>query len=116
MKRNAREIVYYKQYYLDFYKEQNENIRLKLNWTLELIASLERVPSKFLKHIEGTDGIYEIRVKVGSNIFRVFCFFDQGKLVVLINGFHKKTQKTPKNEISLASKIKKEYFNEKGKK
>lgn len=115
MKRNVREIVYYKQYYLDFYKEQNENVRLKLNWTLDLIASLERVPSKFLKHLEGTDGIYEIRVEIGSNIFRVFCFFDQGKLVVLINGFHKKTQKTPKHEISLASKIKKEYFDEKGK-
>ena len=115
MKRNIREIVYFKQYYLDFYKEQNENVKLKLNWTLDLIASIERVPGKFLKHIEGTDGIYEIRVEVGSNIFRVFCFFDQGKLVVLINGFQKKTQKTPKNEIALALKIKKEYFDEKGK-
>jgi phage-related protein len=115
VKRFVREIVFYKQYYLDFYKEQNENVKLKFNWTLELIATLERVPVKFLKHLEGTDGIYEIRVEAGSNIFRVFCFFDKGQLVVLINGFHKKTQKTPKNEISLASKIKKEYFNEKGK-
>lgn len=115
MKRFTRKIVFYKRYYLDFYKEQNENVKLKLNWTLELIATLERVPGKFLKHLEGTDGIYEIRVEAGSNIFRVFCFFDEGQLVVLINGFQKKTQKTPKNEILLASKIKKEYFNEKGK-
>jgi phage-related protein len=72
---------------------------------------MERVPAKFFKHIE--DGIYEVRVEVGSNIFRVFCFFDDGQLVILINGFQKKTQKTPKNEIVAAKKIKKEYFDEK---
>jgi len=63
------------------------------------------------KYIE--DGIYEVRVEVGTNIFRVFCFFDEGQLVILINGFQKKTQKTPGNEIAAAMKIKKEYFNEK---
>lgn len=66
--------------------------------------------------MEGTVGLYEIRVEVGSNIFRAFSFFDEGKLIVVANGFQKKTQKTPKNEIELAEKIKKEYFNEKGKK
>ncbi len=59
------------------------------------------------------DGIYEIRVEVGSNIFRVFSFFDEGQMIVVANGFQKKTQKTPRNEIELAKKIKKEYFNEK---
>ncbi len=59
------------------------------------------------------DGIYEIRVEVGNNIFRVFSFFDEGQMIVVANGFQKKTQKTPRNEIELAKKIKKEYFNEK---
>ena len=62
--------------------------------------------------MEGSDGLYEIRVEVGSNIFRVFSFFDQGKLVILLNGFQKKSVKTPKSEIQLAEKLKKEYYNE----
>ena len=66
--------------------------------------------------MEGTVGLYEIRVEVGSNIFRAFAFFDEGQLIIVTNGFQKKTQKAPKNEIELAKKIKKEYFNEKGKK
>ncbi len=71
------------------------------------------VPKKYFSHVEDTDGLFEIRVEVGSNIFRVFTFFDEGNLVILLNGFQKKTQKTPKNEIELAEKLKKEYFNEK---
>jgi len=67
------------------------------------------VPEDYLKHLEGTDGLYEIRVQQGSDIFRIFCFFDEGKLVVLANGFQKKTQKTPKIEIEKALKIKHEY-------
>lgn len=82
-------------------------------WTFELIEDLQRVPDTYLKHIENTDGLYEIRVQLGSDIFRIFCFFDKGKLVVLANGFQKKTQKTPKKEIEMALKIKAEYENEK---
>jgi phage-related protein len=82
-------------------------------WTLELVEDLKRVPETYLKHIENTDGLYEIRVQLGSNRFRIFCFFDQGQLIVLMNGFQKKTQKTPKKEIEIALKIKKEYENEK---
>jgi phage-related protein len=78
-----------------------------------LIEDLQRVPETYLKHIENTQGLYEIRVQQGSNIFRVFCFFDEGKLVVLANGFQKKSQKTPKKEIEMALKIKSEYENEK---
>jgi phage-related protein len=63
----------------------------------------------------GSSGIFEIRVEVGSNIFRVFSFFDKGKLIILLNGFQKKTQKTPKNELELAEKLKKQYFDEKDK-
>lgn len=71
------------------------------------------MPGDYLKHIEGTNGLYEIRVQQGSDIFRIFCFFDEGKLIVLANGFQKKTQKTPKSEIDKALKIKKEYETEK---
>ena len=78
-----------------------------------LIATLDRVPLKFFSHMEGTTGIYEIRVEVGSDIYRVFGFFDKGQLVILINGFQKKSQKTPKKEIELAEKLKKQYFDEK---
>jgi phage-related protein len=73
------------------------------------------VPEKYFKHITGSTGLYEIRVEVGSDIYRVFSFFDKGQLVILVNGFQKKTQKTPKNEIELAERLKKQYFDEKGK-
>jgi phage-related protein len=109
----TREIVYYRHYYLDFFNKQRREVKKKLNWTLYLIATVERVPEKYFKHISGSDGIYEVRVEVGSDIFRVFCFFDKGKLVVLANGFQKKTQKTPQNEIEQAERIKAAYFNEK---
>jgi phage-related protein len=66
-----------------------------------------------LKHLEGTDGLYEIRIQLGSNIYRIFCFFDAGSLIIITNGFQKKTQKTPKQEIEKALKIKLEYENEK---
>jgi phage-related protein len=82
-------------------------------WTFALIEDLERVPEIYLKHIEETDGLYEIRVQHGSDIFRIFCFFDKGQLVVLANGFQKKTQKTPRKEIDQALKIKQEYESEK---
>ena len=61
----------------------------------------------------GSDGLYEIRIEFESNIYRIFCCFDKGDLVVLFNGFQKKSQKTPKNEIELALKLKTEYFNQK---
>ena len=111
-----RQIFYYKYYFLEFFDEQTEDVQRKFNWTLELIATINHVPKKYLQHMEGTVGLYEIRVEIGSNIFRAFAFFDEGQLIVVANGFQKKTQKTPKNEIELAKKIKKEYFNEKDKK
>ena len=74
------------------------------------------VPEKFFKHLEGTDGLFEIRIKFGSDIYRVFCFFDEGNLVILLNGFQKKTAKTPKNEIEKAERLKKKYYEEKSRK
>ena len=87
-------------------------MRNKIIWTLDLIEDHQRVSELYLKHLEGTDGLFEIRVQQGSDIFRIFCFFSQGQLVVLANGFQKKSQKTPKQEIERALKIKKEYENE----
>jgi phage-related protein len=71
------------------------------------------VPTKYFKHVEDSNALYEIRVEVGSNIYRVFCFFDKEQLVVILNGFQKKSQKAPRNEIELADKLRKQYFDEK---
>jgi phage-related protein len=78
-----------------------------------LIKQVDRVPEKFLKHLTGTNGLYEIRIEYQSNIYRIFCCFDEGKLVVLFNGFQKKTQKTPQKEIIKAEHLMQDYFNNK---
>ena len=109
----VRHIYLYKDYFKNFYLKQREKVKDKIIWTFRLIETIIQVPTEYLKHIEGTNGLYEIRVKSGNDIFRIFCFFDEGKLVVLANGFQKKTQKTPKSEIEKALKIKDEYENEK---
>ena len=113
VERFIREIYYYRNYYLDFFELLKPEVKRKFNWTLKLIATVERVPVKYLKHIEGLINLYEIRVEVGSDIYRVFGFFDEGKLIVLLNRFQKKSQKTPRNEIDLAERLKKQYFDEK---
>lgn len=105
-----REILYFEDHYLDFYKTLKPEVKNKFNWTLQLISTVERIPEKYFKHLTGTDGLFEIRVEVGSDVYRVFSFFDKGLLIILANGFQKKTQKTPKNEIELAEKLKKQYF------
>ena len=109
----VRTIVFYKNYFPVFFSKQNSKVKDKIIWTLDLIEDLKKVPETYLKHLESTDALYEIRIQQGGNIFRIFCFFDHGQLVVLANGFQKKTQKTPKQEIEKALKIKEEYFNEK---
>ncbi|MHB1278741.1 MAG: type II toxin-antitoxin system RelE/ParE family toxin [Bacteroidia bacterium] len=111
--RKHRKAIFFGEYFQNFFSKQSKKVKAKIVWTIELIEELPRVPETYLKHIENTDGLYEIRVQFGNDIFRIFCFFDRGKLVVLANGFQKKTQKTPKKEIELAVKIKKEYENEK---
>jgi len=107
-----RKITFYKNYFQDFFAKQNKKLKAKIVWTFDLVEDLQRVPETYLKHIENTDGLYEIRVQSGSDIFRIFCFFDQGQLVVLANGFQKKTQKIPAKEIEMALKIKAEYESE----
>ena len=107
-----RQVVAYKNYFLDFYEGLNDNVQRKIEWTLNLIRVTPQIPEKYFKHLEGTKGLYEIRVEVSSNIYRIFAFFDKGNLVVLGNGFQKKSQKTPKQEIERALKIMEEYQNE----
>ena len=111
-----RQVIAYKKYFLDFYAEQPKNVQAKLEWTLELIRVTRQVPEKYFKHMEGTKGLYEVRVEAGSNIYRIFGFFDKGNLIILGNAFQKKTQKTPKTEIEKALKIMEEYYNEKNNK
>ena len=108
-----RQITFYKDYFQVFFDKQSKKVKTKIMWTLEIIEDLQRVPELYLKHLENTDGLYEIRIQVASDIFRIFCFFDKGQLVVLVNGFQKKTQKTPKQEIELALKLKAEYESKK---
>jgi len=108
-----RNITFYKDYFQEFFVKQRNKVKDKIIWTFELIEELQRIPETYLKHIENTDGLFEIRVQQGSDIFRIFCFFDQEQLIVLINAFQKKSQKTQKNEIEKALKIKEEYENEK---
>jgi phage-related protein len=108
-----RTVIFFKNYFNKFFVKQKEKVQQKIVWTINLIEELDRILETYLKFIENTDGLYEIRIQKGNDIFRIFCFFDEGKLVVLANGFQKKTQKTPKKEIKKALKIKKEYENEK---
>ena len=112
----VREVIAYKNYFEDFLKEQPTKVQDKIFKIIEAIETLERVPKNYLKQIVGTKNLYEARIQLASNIWRVFCFFDNDKLVILINGFQKKTQKTPKSEIEKAKKLMAAYFNEKYKK
>ncbi|AWG24403.1 type II toxin-antitoxin system RelE/ParE family toxin [Flavobacterium kingsejongi] len=110
----ARKIIFHENYFIEFYQKQDEKVKVKIQYVLELIKQVDRVPDKFLKHLTGTDGLYEVRVEYQSNIYRIFCCFDEGKLVVLFNGFQKKDQKTPKGELEKALKLMTEYFDQKG--
>ena len=110
-----RQIVYFKKHFKEFYDSLDSKLKNKIDEVLFMIRIAERIPSKFFKHMSGTDGLFEIRIQYRSNIYRVFCCFDEGNLVVLFNGFQKKSQKTPKKEIERALRIKDEYFELKSK-
>jgi phage-related protein len=109
----SRTIITYNDYFEEFLSKQRQKVKDKIIWTFLLIEEIRQVPETYLKHLEGTDGLYEIRIQLASDVFRIFCFFDDDKLVVLANGFQKKTQKTPKQEIVKALKIKEEYYENK---
>ena len=110
-----RKIIFFETHFIEFYQKQNTKVKEKIQYVFELLKQVEQVPQKFLKHLTGTNGLYEIRIEYQSNIYRIFCCFDKGKLVVLFNGFQKKTQKTPTKELEKAKKLMKLYFEQKNK-
>ncbi|MEA3451912.1 MAG: type II toxin-antitoxin system RelE/ParE family toxin, partial [Bacteroidota bacterium] len=93
-----RELSFFKDYFEKFYDNQTVKVQRKILWTLRVIEDTDRIPEIYLKHLKNTSGLYEIRVQVGSNIFRIFCFFDIDNIVVIGHGFQKKSQKTPKQQ------------------
>ena len=109
----VRKIVEFENHFSNFLKEQPEKVQNKIFKVIEAIETLERIPSNYLKFIQGTQGLYEARIQLGSNIWRVFCFFDDDRLVILLNGFVKKTQKTPKREIKRAQELMFNYYESK---
>ena len=113
--RTERKIVFHEDHFVQFYLEQNAKVQEKIEYVFKIVRTVEKIPKKFLDHLTGTEGIYEMRIEVGSDIYRIFCCFDDGNLVVLFNAFQKKTQKTPKQELDKAVRLKKEYFNIKNK-
>ncbi len=108
-----RELNFFKDYFEKFYDNQTIKIQRKILWTLRIIEDIDRIPEIYLKHLKNTSGLYEIRVQVGNNIFRIFCFFDIDNIVVIGHGFQKKSQKTPKQQIEKAEQIRKEYYDSK---
>ena len=108
--RIIREIVFFNDYFDDFFETLTEKVKDKIDEVLFMMTILERVPSKFFKSINGVKGLFEIRIEYESNIYRIFCCFNKGNLIVLFNGFQKKTQKTPKKELLKAKTLKDSYF------
>ena len=108
-----REIGFYENHFKNFYLKQSLIVRKKIDWTLLLLRNTRIVPKKFLKKLTNTNGLWEVRISAGNGIFRIFCFFDKGNLIILLSGFQKKTQKTLTKEIKKAERLKKEYYKNK---
>ena len=108
-----RKIIFFENHFIEFYQQQDQKVKGKIQYVFELIKQVDQVPEKFLKHLTGTNGLYEIRIEYQSNIYRIFCCFGEGKVVVLFNGFQKKAQKTPQKEIDKAEQLMQDYFNNK---
>jgi phage-related protein len=106
-----RKIITYGGYFESFKETLTEKEKDKIDYCLLLLRTKDRVPAKFIRLIR--DGLYELRIEYNSKIYRVFFIFDDGNIVVLFNGFQKKTLKTPPNEIEKAFKIKEEYYADK---
>ncbi len=92
---------------------QDKKVQEKIDWILEMVKTVPAIPQKYFRHLENTDGLYESRIEYESNTYRIFCFFDAGNLVILINAFHKKTQKTPRREMIRAARLQQQYFKDK---
>jgi len=103
-----RKIIAYKNHYDDFMSTLTDGVKKKIHYGLDMLATQKRVSQKFVSYLR--EGLYELRTEYEGNIFRIFFIFDEGKVVVLFNGFQKKSQKTPENEIDKALMIKNEYY------
>ena len=106
-----REIFTFKHYFKDFYDTLVDAAKEKVDYALMLLKIQSRISAKFVKYIE--EGIFELRAEYKNNVYRIFFIFDEGNIVVLFNGFQKKTQKTPRSVIETAKRIKKEYYESK---
>ena len=106
--KTERKILYYKDYFVSFYRSLDVGAQKKIDYVLAMLKIQERVNERFVKFIR--DGIYEIRASHNGNIYRAFFIFDEGNIVMLFHGFQKKTQKTPESEITKVLKLKKEYY------
>ncbi len=112
--KQKRQVLIYGSYFSEFYKKQKMKVRLKIDYSIKMVLETDPVSKKFFKKLRGTN-LYEIRTDYEGNIFRIFCFFDKGNLVVLLHGITKKTQKTPKKELERAEQLRKEYYDDKEK-
>lgn len=108
---NERKILYYKNYFIEFFMSLQDGAKRKISYVLDMLKTQERLSSNFIKHIR--EGIFEMRASHEGNIYRVFFIFDEGNIVMLFNGFQKKSQKTPGKEIEKAIRLKKEYYESK---
>ncbi len=111
-----REIIFYKSNsgespVEDFLDALSAKQAKKVTWVLQIIETLEIVPIQYFKKLVGTDDIWEIRIDFSGSTFRLFGFFEKGNLIILTNGFAKKTRKAPASEINLAEQRKKDYQN-----
>lgn len=113
--RKIRDVIFFRNYFSRFYFEQDKRVQTKINWLIELVETQPRLSSKHLKSIRNVKGLYEIRVMLGTNCWRIFCLFDGNAVVVLLNGFVKKDQKTPLSEIEKAKLLMNKYYEEKNK-
>ena len=109
--KDERIILAYKNYFRDFIQSLTDVEARKVFYVIDMLKTQERVNAKFVKYLR--EEIFELRAVQGGNIFRVFFIFDEGNVVMLFNGFQKKTQKTPEKEINKAIQLKKEYYAEK---
>lgn len=103
-----REIFAYKSYFYDFLDTLSDKVVEKIEYGLSLLESQDRISKKFVKYMR--DEVFELRTEYEGNIYRVFFIFDEGNIVILFNGFQKKSQKTPQNELNKAIKLKEEYY------
>lgn len=106
--RKEREILYYENYFIDFFMSLEDGAKKKISYVLDMLKTQERLNKNFVKMIR--DGVYELRASHNGNVYRAFFIFDDGNIVMLFNGFQKKTQKTPDSGIEKALKLKNEYY------